>query len=603
MHVVNVVRYRPLSRLLLATIIGGGLLAAGSAKAQLTSRDIDDLKVRGDKEGWTFTITENDATKYSLDQLCGTRLPANYVKPRGHIDNSLGTASLPPAFDWRTTSGLPPIRNQGGCGSCWAFSTVGALECAIKVYEGQVVNLSEQWLVSCNRSGWGCAGGWLAFDYFLNTPDRCGGIGAVMETSFPYSGTNGYCGCPYPHEYKIDNWAFIGGEWEVPSVPALKQAIMDHGPISVCVTANGAMQGYGGGIFNACSSDPINHAVVLVGWDDNQGPNGVWIMRNSWGTNWGEGGYMRIAYNCSNIGFGAAYIEYGGVGFVADTRFGPGPDTVNFTGTTTREVTAWNWELGDGTTSTDRNPTHAYAPGCYDVKLTVQTPTGTYAGTKSEYIWLYADSLVVDKAVACVGKTVRINVNAHNCVPVAMLRIPFTWAGTPGPVLDSVSIVGTRSAGASLSMTNDDTRINKRQSYQIDFSSRAPDFALPVGDGPVLSLYFRVGSNVPNGSILPIKVLAYGYQSPTFSVEPGDFTPEIVEGYISLCLAGDVNDDGFGPDIADLSAMIDFLYLGGHQPAFLAKADLDGAAGVDISDMTALISYLYLNGPRLNCGL
>jgi hypothetical protein len=115
---------------------------------------------------------------------------------------------------------------------------------------------------------------------------------------------------PYDHPYRLDTWAFIGPEWGIPTNEQLKQAILDHGPITVCVYASSAFQGYGGGIFNACSGTDINHAVVLVGWDDNQGPNGVWFMRNSWGGGWGEGGYMRIVYNCSLIGYNALYVDY-----------------------------------------------------------------------------------------------------------------------------------------------------------------------------------------------------------------------------------------------------------------------------------------------------
>jgi len=85
---------------------------------------------------------------------------------------------------------------------------------------------------------------------------------------------------------------------------------MDHGPVTVAVRSTSAFQAYNGGIFNSCSTGPVNHAVVIVGWDDAQGANGVWIIRNSWGTGWGEAGYMRIAYGCSSIGYAACYVDY-----------------------------------------------------------------------------------------------------------------------------------------------------------------------------------------------------------------------------------------------------------------------------------------------------
>ena len=106
-----------------------------------------------------------------------------------------------------------------------------------------------------------------------------------------------------------------GAEDAVPSVDAIKQAIYTYGPISVAVCAGSHFQAYSGGIFNtseSCGSDVINHAVVLVGWNDNNGTDGYWILRNSWGTSWGMAGYMYIGYGVSQVGYGANFIEYAG---------------------------------------------------------------------------------------------------------------------------------------------------------------------------------------------------------------------------------------------------------------------------------------------------
>ena len=87
---------------------------------------------------------------------------------------------------------------------------------------------------------------------------------------------------------------------------------MDYGPVTITVAVDDPFQAYGGGVFNHCSCDDINHMVVLVGWDDNQGPSGVWFLRNSWGAGWGEGGYMRIPYGCAMVANRATYVEYPG---------------------------------------------------------------------------------------------------------------------------------------------------------------------------------------------------------------------------------------------------------------------------------------------------
>lgn len=285
---------------------------AAPAQGQLTSEDIEALREQGRAEGWTFTVDENGATQYSLDQLCGLKVPDNW-QDDAVFDPMTPDKSLPEAYDWRDQLTLPPVRNQGGCGSCWAFATVGPLECNIKIKDNIIVDLSEQYLVSCNNDDWDCSGGWWAHKYHQWKNDPCYETGAVMEADFPYAAANLPCNCPYPHQYRIHNWAYIGSQSSIPEIDAMKQAILDYGPICVAIISNSAMQAYRGGIFNSCASGDVNHGVVLVGWDDNQGTDGVWIMRNSWGTWWGEeGGYMRIEYGCSKVGYGACYVNYPG---------------------------------------------------------------------------------------------------------------------------------------------------------------------------------------------------------------------------------------------------------------------------------------------------
>lgn len=294
----------------LLTTLTAMLLTPAPALGQLTSEDIAALQEQARQEGWTFTVGENPATKYSLEELCGLKEPENWWAT-ARFDPCRPKVDLPVAFDWRDSAGCTPVKNQAGCGSCWAFGTVGPLECNIKIKDGETVDLSEQWLVSCNRDGWSCGGGWFAHSYHEWKTDYCDSTGAVMEADFPYVAWDAPCDCPYPHPYRIESWAYIGDANSVPSVASMKQAIIDYGPISVAVYANSAMQAYTGGIFDGCGGGTINHAVVLVGWDDNQGTNGVWIMRNSWGQGWGEdGGYMRIPYGCSSIGYAACYINY-----------------------------------------------------------------------------------------------------------------------------------------------------------------------------------------------------------------------------------------------------------------------------------------------------
>ena len=290
-------------------------LCASAAQAQLTSDDIAALGSEAEAKGWTFTVGESAAARRPLESLCGFKAtpewyeafhalhPPKAVSP----DNA---KDLPAAYDWRTLDGVTAIRDQGACGSCWAFSMMGAFECAIKIHDGVEVDLSEQWLVSCNREGFGCGGSVFLFSYFQDRADATGEIGAVLEEDFPYMAYEADCNGPHRRHYWINDFGSAGS-----SVEQIKQSIYDYGPVSVSFIANSAFHAYSSGVFNACEPGSIfdvNHAVVLVGWDDALGAEGAWIMRNSWDDDWGEDGYCYIEYDCSQIGAFAAYVDFGG---------------------------------------------------------------------------------------------------------------------------------------------------------------------------------------------------------------------------------------------------------------------------------------------------
>ena len=100
------------------------------------------------------------------------------------------------------------------------------------IKDGVDIDLSEQYLVSCNSSGWSCSGGSPAHDYHQSRDDFCGDDGAVLESDFPYAAANLACDCPYPHAYWIDSWGWVGDAYTVPPVDDIKQAIMEYGPVS-----------------------------------------------------------------------------------------------------------------------------------------------------------------------------------------------------------------------------------------------------------------------------------------------------------------------------------------------------------------------------------
>ena len=303
-------------------------------------------------------------------------------EPQAPIDNpTVLRASLPTHFSWCEQGACPPIRDQGDCGGCWAFGTAGVFESALmRAGFSSSPNLSEQYLISCNNEGFGCNGGWWAHDYHVSK--KVSGeteAGAVNESVFPYTASDSYCNPPHAKVAKLQSWAYVKDDSSVPTVDQLKTAIYNNGPLAVAVCVNTSFENYSGGVFTGPGCTGVNHAVILVGWDDG---DGAWIMRNTWGTSWGENGYMRIKYGVSQIGYAASYVVYGGgtTGPTASFSANATGLTVAFSDTSMSggsAITSWSWNFGDGGTSTSQNPTHTYAAaGSYTVTLTVTDGAG-----------------------------------------------------------------------------------------------------------------------------------------------------------------------------------------------------------------------------------
>jgi len=282
-----------------------------TAAAPLKSYSLDVQVVEPSAKLTGPTPAGTEPASMAPDVMAPDVMTPDVVPPDVASPDAVTADTLPGAFNWCDQGGCTPVRDQGNCGSCWAFGTVGSLESAILLKDGVSGDLAEQYLVSCNSDDWGCDGGWWAHDYhewkFLAAQLAAG---ARYESDFPYTATDAPCLGPYRAHEKIADWVYIGGENSVPSTAAIKQAIYDHGPVSAAVCVNTAFKSYTGGVFNPstwCFS--INHAIVLVGWDDSRG---AWRLRNSWGPDWGEDGYMWIAYGKYYVGYSANYVVYNG---------------------------------------------------------------------------------------------------------------------------------------------------------------------------------------------------------------------------------------------------------------------------------------------------
>ncbi|XP_039169668.1 ervatamin-B-like [Eucalyptus grandis] len=197
------------------------------------------------------------------------------------------TGDVPDHIDWVEKGVVNAIKYQGHCGSCWAFSVVAAVEGIVGITNGTLPVLSEQQLVDCVTTNFGCGGGYLeyAFEYIIQNQ------GIASEDSYPYEAEQGTCDATKAEEHA----AQIKGFTHVPSgEDELTKAVAQQ-PVSVIIPSSGQeFQYYSGGVFNGECGPTLDHAVVVVGYGTSEEGTDFWKIRNSWGETWGERGYMRI---------------------------------------------------------------------------------------------------------------------------------------------------------------------------------------------------------------------------------------------------------------------------------------------------------------------
>jgi C1A family cysteine protease len=243
----------------------------------------------------SFSLAVNEFADQSAAEFKATRF-GMMQPPVGKLWaglQRLGThkyrgTKLPASVDWSTKGAVTPLKNQRQCGSCWAFSTTGALEGAWKIASGKLVSLNEQQLVDCSTENHGCNGGSmdLAFDFLKNHS-------ACTEDSYDYEGKADKC---HASKCKVGiPSGSVTGFKDVPAddMNALMEAVSQQ-PVSVAIEADQtAFQMYHGGILTKKCGNKLDHGVLVVGYGSDKGID-YWKVKNSWGGAWGEDGFIRI---------------------------------------------------------------------------------------------------------------------------------------------------------------------------------------------------------------------------------------------------------------------------------------------------------------------
>jgi C1A family cysteine protease len=328
---------------------------------------------------YSFEVSYTTAMEYNIKQITGLVEPPDLneqIKKQNERaekmlqmqkkSTTLGTCSATASnFDWRKNNGTTPVRDQQDCGSCWDFATCGAYEGNYRIINSKSINCSEQQILDCNPWDYSCDGGWWAFQYFIDH-------GVARESDYSYTAGRGTCNTSAKVPYKAVSWGYVGSGAGVPNSSLIKQALCQYGPLSVGVLVTPLFQAYTSGVLNETAnawtastrhttddlvrpandqfyvcirsgttgnvqpswplpteSNPsptvqdgsvtwqymgtINHGVTLIGWDDSKG---AWLIKNSWGTGWGdicgfgsERGYIWISYTSDNIGYAAAWVQ------------------------------------------------------------------------------------------------------------------------------------------------------------------------------------------------------------------------------------------------------------------------------------------------------
>jgi C1A family cysteine protease len=308
-----------------------------SAATPAVKKRLDAVRATIDKNKLEFHVGYTSALDVPLNQLAATKIPVTLsaqtkkilalsaqttaaekreldkaIEVNPNLQKLLANTCLASkaSWDWRKENKVTSVKAQI-CGTCWDFAASGAYEASYAIHNNKLIDTSEQYQLNCAKAG-SCKGGWYGpvFDFMVTN-------GTADESADNFSG-NDQLVCPtkIPSPYRATGWGFVdtANHMAIADTQAIKQSICAHGPVATAVQVDDAFQAYTDGVFSSSQTySGINHAIVIVGWDD---ARGAWLIKNSWGPGWGETGsygsekgYMWIKYRSNNVGTATAWVD------------------------------------------------------------------------------------------------------------------------------------------------------------------------------------------------------------------------------------------------------------------------------------------------------
>ncbi|XP_020088995.1 fruit bromelain-like [Ananas comosus] len=258
---------------------------------QIFQDNVNYVETFNNRSGNSYTLGVNQFADMTTDeflaQYTGLSVPANQKSEPLMSFEDVNLSSAPQSVDWRDDRAVTEVKQQGTCSSCWAFVAAATVEGIYKIKKGILPDVSEQQILDCSHS-YGCKrGGFVEKGYDFIIANK----GVTTEPSYPYNGVIGTCvdATIVPNEAYITGYKFL---------PKNERSIMNavsQQPVAAAVDADKNFQLYRGGIFKGPCGTKINHAITIIGYgeDDTTGDK-FWIIKNSWGQNWGEAGYIRL---------------------------------------------------------------------------------------------------------------------------------------------------------------------------------------------------------------------------------------------------------------------------------------------------------------------